>query len=105
VLPKSEILKHGVLEQSKEEVIIQRQLKHPFIHSLQDCWQTQRHLFIMFDYCSAGDLYTYWLLKGQFDEDEVRLLAAELGSALGLCVCVCVCGSVCEFNNVYHTDF
>ncbi|MED6279166.1 hypothetical protein CHARACLAT_031730, partial [Characodon lateralis] len=83
VLPKSEILKHGVLEQSKEEVIIQRQLRHPFIHSLQDCWQTQRHLFIMFDYCSAGDLYTYWLLKGQFDEDEVRLLAAELGSALG----------------------
>ncbi|XP_072249197.1 ribosomal protein S6 kinase-related protein-like [Leuresthes tenuis] len=83
VLPKSEILKQGVLEQSKEEVIIQRQLKHPFIHNLQDCWQTQRHLFIMWDYCSAGDLYTYWLLKGQFGEDEVRLFAAELGSALG----------------------
>uniref|UniRef100_A0A3B4AFV7 Protein kinase domain-containing protein n=1 Tax=Periophthalmus magnuspinnatus TaxID=409849 RepID=A0A3B4AFV7_9GOBI len=24
----------------------QRQLKHPFIHNLQDCWQTQHHLFI-----------------------------------------------------------
>ncbi|XP_070685461.1 ribosomal protein S6 kinase-related protein-like [Pempheris klunzingeri] len=83
VLPKSEILKHDVLEQSKEEVIIQRQLKHPFLHNLQDCWQTQRHLFIMCDYCGAGDLYTYWLLKGQFGEDEVRLFAAELGSALG----------------------
>ncbi|KAM4627592.1 ribosomal protein S6 kinase-related protein-like [Polymixia lowei] len=83
VLPKSEILKHGVLEQSKEEVIIQRQLKHPFIHNLQDCWQTQRHLFIMCDYCSTGDLYTYWLLKGRFREDEVRVFAAELGSALG----------------------
>ncbi|XP_022615443.1 putative serine/threonine-protein kinase F31E3.2 [Seriola dumerili] len=83
VLPKSEILKHGVLEQSKEEVIIQRQLKHPFIHNLQDCWQTQRNLFIMCDYCGTGDLYTYWLLKGQFGEDEVRLFAAELGSALG----------------------
>ncbi|XP_051255113.1 ribosomal protein S6 kinase-related protein isoform X4 [Dicentrarchus labrax] len=83
VLPKSEILKHGVVEQSKEEVIIQRQLKHPFIHNLQDCWQTQRHLFIMCDYCSVGDLYTYWLLKGQFGEDEVQLFAAELGSALG----------------------
>ncbi|XP_037630855.1 ribosomal protein S6 kinase-related protein isoform X2 [Sebastes umbrosus] len=83
VLPKSDILKHGVLEQSKEEVIIQRQLKHPFIHNLQNCWQTQRHLFIMCDYCSTGDLYTYWLLKGRFGEDEVRLFAAELGSALG----------------------
>ncbi|XP_036931462.1 ribosomal protein S6 kinase-related protein isoform X2 [Acanthopagrus latus] len=83
ILPKSEILKHGAVEQSKEEVIIQRQLKHPFIHNLQDCWQTQRHLFIMCDYCSVGDLYTSWLLRGRFGEDEVRLFAAELGSALG----------------------
>ncbi|XP_076002053.1 ribosomal protein S6 kinase-related protein-like isoform X2 [Genypterus blacodes] len=83
VLPKSEILQRGVLEQSKEEVIIQRQLKHPFIHNLQDCWQTQWHLFIMCEYCSVGDLYTYWLLKGKFGEEEVRLFGAELGSALG----------------------
>uniref|UniRef100_UPI003AB0514D ribosomal protein S6 kinase-related protein-like n=1 Tax=Centroberyx gerrardi TaxID=166262 RepID=UPI003AB0514D len=83
VLPKSEILQHGGLAQAKEEVIIQRQLKHPFIHNLQDCWQTQRHLFIMCDYCGTGDLYTYWLLKGQFGEDEARVFAAELGSALG----------------------
>ncbi|XP_035644587.1 ribosomal protein S6 kinase-related protein [Oncorhynchus keta] len=83
VLPKSEILKHGVLEQSKEEVIIQRQLSHPFLHNLQDCWQTQRHLFIMCEYCSTGDLYTYWILKGQFGDDEVRVFAAELGCALG----------------------
>ncbi|KAM9318725.1 ribosomal protein S6 kinase-related protein-like [Pholidichthys leucotaenia] len=83
VLPKSEILKRGVLQQSKEEVIIQRQLSHPFILNLQDCWQTQRHVFIMCDYCSTGDLYTCWLLKGHFLEDEARLFAAELGSALG----------------------
>uniref|UniRef100_A0A8C7QCY9 Ribosomal protein S6 kinase related a n=1 Tax=Oncorhynchus mykiss TaxID=8022 RepID=A0A8C7QCY9_ONCMY len=83
VLPKSEILKHGVLEQSKEEVIIQRQLSHPFLHNLQDCWQTQRHLFIMCEYCSTGDLYTYWILKGQFGDDEARVFAAELGCALG----------------------
>ncbi|XP_062417199.1 ribosomal protein S6 kinase-related protein [Pungitius pungitius] len=88
VLPKSNILKHGVLEQSKEEVIIQRQLKHPFIHNLQDCWQTQHHLFIMCDYCSIGDLFTYWLLRGQFGEDDVRLFAAELGSALGKCLAI-----------------
>lgn len=39
----------------------------------------------MCDYCSVGDLYTSWLLKGRFGEDEVRLFAAELGSALGEC--------------------
>uniref|UniRef100_A0A8C9R1R7 Ribosomal protein S6 kinase related a n=1 Tax=Scleropages formosus TaxID=113540 RepID=A0A8C9R1R7_SCLFO len=80
VLPKSEILKHGVLQQSKEEVIIQRQVRHPFLHDLQDCWQTQHHLFIMCDYYSAGDLYTYWMMMGCFQEDELRVFAAELGS-------------------------
>ncbi|XP_039865422.1 ribosomal protein S6 kinase-related protein-like [Simochromis diagramma] len=35
------------------------------------------------DYCSTGDLHTCWLLRGHFGEEEVRLIAAELGSALG----------------------
>ncbi|RXN03893.1 putative serine threonine kinase-like protein [Labeo rohita] len=35
------------------------------------------------DYCSTGDLYTYWTLNGCFDERDVRVFAAELGSALG----------------------
>ncbi|KAM8898355.1 ribosomal protein S6 kinase-related protein [Spinachia spinachia] len=83
VIPKSEILRLGVLEQSKEEVIVQRQVRHPFVHDLQDCWQTQRHLYIMCDYCSTGDLYTYWQMIGQFPEDTVRVFAAELGCALG----------------------
>ncbi|XP_054482459.1 ribosomal protein S6 kinase-related protein [Anoplopoma fimbria] len=83
VIPKSEILRLGVLEQSKEEVIVMRQVRHPFVHDLQDCWQTQRHLYIMCDYCSTGDLYTYWQMIGQFTEDTVRVFAAELGCALG----------------------
>ncbi|KAK0146230.1 putative serine/threonine-protein kinase SgK494 [Merluccius polli] len=121
VLPKAEVLEKGALQQTKEEVIIQRQHKHTFIHNLQDCWQTQRHLFIsectdgyvrysspvscpffqfvtslltpmdikqlsflhMCDYCSTGDLHTYWLLSDHFEEDDVRLFAAELGSAVG----------------------
>ncbi|XP_058600829.1 ribosomal protein S6 kinase-related protein isoform X2 [Onychostoma macrolepis] len=83
VLPKAEVLRHAVLQQSKEEVIIQRQVRHPFLLSLRDCWQSQSNLFIMCDYCSTGDLYTYWTLKGRFDERDVRVFAAELGSALG----------------------
>lgn len=35
------------------------------------------------DYCSTGDLHTCWLLRSHFGEEEVRLIAAELGSALG----------------------
>uniref|UniRef100_A0A673KS84 Ribosomal protein S6 kinase related a n=1 Tax=Sinocyclocheilus rhinocerous TaxID=307959 RepID=A0A673KS84_9TELE len=72
VLPKAEVLRHGVLQQSKEEVIIQVSHTAPL-----------SALCVMCDYCSTGDLYTYWTLKGRFDERDVRVFAAELGSALG----------------------
>uniref|UniRef100_A0A3P9PMG7 Ribosomal protein S6 kinase related b n=1 Tax=Poecilia reticulata TaxID=8081 RepID=A0A3P9PMG7_POERE len=62
---------------------LQRQVCHPFVLDLQDCWQTQRHLYIMCDYCSTGDLYTYWQMIGQFSEETMRIFAAELGCALG----------------------
>ncbi|XP_037018664.2 ribosomal protein S6 kinase-related protein isoform X3 [Artibeus jamaicensis] len=48
VVPKVKVLQRDILRQCKEEVSIQRQINHPFIHSLGDSWQGKRHLFITF---------------------------------------------------------
>ncbi|XP_063809299.1 ribosomal protein S6 kinase-related protein [Pseudophryne corroboree] len=82
VLPKREVLSRNTLRQCKEEVTIQRQVKHPFIQCLGESWQGQRHLFIMCNYCSFGDLYSLWMSAKFIDEDTVRLFAAELVSVL-----------------------
>lgn len=29
-----------------QTVALQRQVRHPFVHDLKDCWQTQRHIYI-----------------------------------------------------------
>uniref|UniRef100_A0A8C4VRB0 Ribosomal protein S6 kinase related n=1 Tax=Gopherus evgoodei TaxID=1825980 RepID=A0A8C4VRB0_9SAUR len=78
VVPKVEVLRRDTLKQCKEEVSIQRQVSHPFVHCLGDSWQGQRHLFIMCTYCSTGDLYTLWASSGHFAEATIRLFAAEL---------------------------
>ncbi|XP_015736162.1 ribosomal protein S6 kinase-related protein isoform X6 [Coturnix japonica] len=78
VVPKVEVLRRDTLKQCKEEVSIQRQVRHPFVHGLGDSWQGQRHLFIMCPYCSTGDLHALWRDAGCFTEATVRLFAAEL---------------------------
>ncbi|KAM4648094.1 ribosomal protein S6 kinase-related protein isoform 1-T1 [Amazona ochrocephala] len=78
VVPKVEVLRRDTLKQCKEEVSIQRQVRHPFVHGLGDSWQGQRHLFIMCTYCSTGDLHALWRAAGCFTEATVRLFAAEL---------------------------
>ncbi|MBZ3884542.1 putative serine/threonine-protein kinase [Sciurus carolinensis] len=77
VVPKIKVLQRDTLRQCKEEVSIQRQINHPFVHSLGDSWQGKRHLFIMCSYCST-DLYSLWSAVGCFPESSIRLFAAEL---------------------------
>ncbi|XP_014645258.1 PREDICTED: uncharacterized serine/threonine-protein kinase SgK494 isoform X1 [Ceratotherium simum simum] len=48
VMPKVKVLQRDILRQCKEEVSIQRQINHPFVHSLGDSWQGKRHLFISY---------------------------------------------------------
>ncbi|XP_074045156.1 ribosomal protein S6 kinase-related protein isoform X3 [Macrotis lagotis] len=83
VVPKVEVLQRDGLRQCKEEVSIQRQIRHPFVSGLGGSWQGQRHLFTMYNYYSTGDLYSLWATVGCFSEASVRLFAAELALGVG----------------------
>ncbi|XP_007935748.1 ribosomal protein S6 kinase-related protein [Orycteropus afer afer] len=77
VVSKIKVLQRDTLRQCKEEVRIQRQISHPFVHGLWDSWQGKRHLFIMCSYYSR-DLYSLWSTAGCFAEASLSLCAAEL---------------------------
>uniref|UniRef100_A0A8C6VG24 Ribosomal protein S6 kinase related n=1 Tax=Naja naja TaxID=35670 RepID=A0A8C6VG24_NAJNA len=78
VVPKVEVLHRDSVRQCKEEVSIQRQVRHPFLHCLGESWQGKHHLFIMCSYCSSGDLFTLWKSSGPLAEGAIRLFATEL---------------------------
>ncbi|XP_072909198.1 ribosomal protein S6 kinase-related protein isoform X2 [Hemitrygon akajei] len=83
VLLKTEVVRQGILEQCIDGVVIQRQVLHPFVQGLRECWQTSRLLFIMCDYHCAGDLSRLWSDRKPLAESRVQVFAAELGSAIG----------------------
>ncbi|XP_068945902.1 ribosomal protein S6 kinase-related protein [Petaurus breviceps papuanus] len=83
VVPKVEVLQRDSLKQCKEEVSIQRQIRHPFVSGLGGSWQGQRHLFTVYNYYSTGDLHILWTTVGCFSEAAVRLFAAELALGVG----------------------
>ncbi|XP_072495895.1 ribosomal protein S6 kinase-related protein isoform X3 [Notamacropus eugenii] len=83
VVPKVEVLQQDSLRQCKEEVSIQRQIRHPFVSGLGGSWQGQRHLFTMYNYYSTGDLHSLWTTIGCFSEVTIRLFAAELALGVG----------------------
>ncbi|XP_051891875.1 ribosomal protein S6 kinase-related protein-like isoform X2 [Pristis pectinata] len=83
VLLKAEVVRQGILQQCIDGVVIQKQVLHPFVQGLRECWQTSRLLFIMCDYHCAGDLSRLWTASKPLAESRVRVFAAELGSAIG----------------------
>lgn len=83
VLLKAEVVRQGVLQQCKDAVVIQKQVLHPFVQGVRECWQTSRLLFIKCDYHHDGDLGRFWAAQKPLAEGRVRVFAAELGSAIG----------------------
>lgn len=58
--------------------------KGTFIASFYASWQSRSKLYTVLQYVMGyGDLYLLWRDYGPFNEDVVRIYAAEIGHALG----------------------
>ncbi len=55
-----------------------------FISTFYTSWQSRSQLYTVLQYVMGyGDLYTLWRDYGPFDEDAVRIYAAEISLAIG----------------------
>ncbi|KAL0581434.1 hypothetical protein V5O48_000588 [Marasmius crinis-equi] len=60
------------------EIHHHRQLHHPHITQMYEVIATEKHIWIVTELCSGGELFDYLAEKGRLTEDETRFLFGQL---------------------------
>lgn len=76
------VVKKKDTEHTRSERLILERLRHPFIVSLVYAFQTENKLYLIMDFASGGELFTYMEKEGMFLEDTARFYLAELVLAI-----------------------
>lgn len=82
VLSKKMLIAKKQLRYAVSEATILRKLESPFIVTLHYAFQSPRHLYLVLDYCSMGDLSELILVRERLNETAARWVAAQLLLAL-----------------------
>ncbi|KAL4855058.1 Serine/threonine-protein kinase SRK2A [Chlorella vulgaris] len=67
------------------EIVNQLKLRHPHIISLQEVFLTERHLVLVMEYASGGNLFQYVSQRGGLSEQDARWFFQQLIIALAYC--------------------
>ena len=82
VLRKEAIVARKQVDHTRAEKAILQKIRHPFIVSLHFAFQTEDKLYMVLDFVNGGELFFHLKKEGKFDEERVRLYAAEIALAL-----------------------
>ena len=87
VLKKDKILEQGQFEHTMTERAILAQVNSPFVVDMQFAFQTEDKLYLIMEFVSGGELFTYIQLQKEktgnyLDEVAIAFYAAEIVVAL-----------------------
>lgn len=73
------------LSKLHREVRIMKQLNHKHIVKLYEVLDSTRHLYLVMDYVSGGELYDYLIVNGRMREKEARHKFLQIFAAVKYC--------------------
>ncbi|XP_070070555.1 cAMP-dependent protein kinase catalytic subunit 3 isoform X2 [Drosophila takahashii] len=82
ILAMTEVIRLKQIEHVKNERNILREIRHPFVISLEWSTKDDSNLYMIFDYVCGGELFTYLRNAGKFTSQTSNFYAAEIVSAL-----------------------
>ncbi|KAJ6519182.1 kinase-like protein [Mycena sanguinolenta] len=81
-LIKSELVKNGVEKQTRREIEIQQNLRHPNIIRLYGFFHDERRIFLMIEFAAQGELYKQLSKHGCFTEKRSARYIDQMADAL-----------------------
>ncbi|CAI0399057.1 unnamed protein product [Linum tenue] len=82
VMKKDNIIKKNHVDYMRAERDILTKVVHPFIVQLRYSFQTKTKLYLILDFINGGHLFFHLYRQRIFSEDQARLYAAEIVSAV-----------------------
>lgn len=77
-LSKSHIINLKQVDHIKMEKKILAELNHPFIYSLKTAFQDDTFIYMIFEYCSGGELFNRLRKDGRFSNDVTMFYICEI---------------------------
>nr|AAB30032.1 cAMP-dependent protein kinase C subunit [Blastocladiella emersonii, Peptide, 424 aa] [Blastocladiella emersonii] len=78
VLKKAEVVKHKQVEHTLNEKGILEQIDHPFLVALHSSFQDSANLYMVMEYVTGGELFTYLRRSQRFSNNVAKFYAAEV---------------------------
>lgn len=67
---------------TKREILYQKMSKHPSVVELFEWFEDETNMYLILEYCSRGELYSYLKAKKKLDESEANIILLQLASGV-----------------------
>lgn len=104
ILSIERIKSNNLVEQTKREISILRQLNHPNIVSLKEVLKNKRHMFLITELVKNGDLFDRLALQHKFSEVESRDMFRQMLDAVSYCHSRGICHRDLKLENILLTE-
>lgn len=85
IVDKSQLAKEHMEEQLKREIAIMKHLNHEHIVQMKEVLQTAKHIYIVLELVTGGELFDHIVAAKRFDENTGRKYFQQLINAIYYC--------------------
>jgi carbon catabolite-derepressing protein kinase len=82
IVTRESLIESGTFGRFEKEVRLLEQLHHPNIVPLADCLFENNYIFVVMEYCTGGELFSYLVQHGRLCENECRRMFVDIVNGL-----------------------